>query len=356
MTSFARTALFAPLDPVNIRWIQRHSPLPLLCPYHHLVADEPIPYIAPLYKFKNTRQFEKDLDYLLRYFRPVSLSDVIGHLSSSPDAPLPPRSFLLCFDDGLRQAYDIALPILRAKGIPAALFLNPCFIDNKIIFHNFKKGWLLHRLSLTSPGQATIGEVCRLLNGYTAFDGKPLAGRFPSAGNLRAAISRIDYNTRSVLDPLAGLLEVRWDEFARDHRPAMTLSQLNDWIAKGMDVGAHSMDHPVYSRIPLEDQLTQTLDSMDWVSDNLHIRHRAFAFPHTDTGVSSAFFQRLFESPRRPDLVLGNSTGMLEDRPRVLHRYIGENPARSAGTMAKAVLTYSAFRKLIGRPFVSRPL
>lgn len=34
--------------------------------------------------------------------------------------------------------------------------------------------------------------------------------------------------------------------------------------------------------------------------------------------------------------------------------YIGENPARSAAAMAKTVLAYSAFRKLICRSYVRR--
>jgi hypothetical protein len=45
---------------------------------------------------------------------------------------------------------------------------------------------------------------------------------------------------------------------------------------------------------------------------------------------------------------------MRETRLGVLHRYIGEDPARPAGAMAKSVLAYSTFRKLIGRPYVHR--
>jgi peptidoglycan/xylan/chitin deacetylase (PgdA/CDA1 family) len=343
MSSFGKNVLLSPLRLTNIRWLQRLSPLPLLCPYHHLVSDEPVPYIDPLYAYKNSRQFETDLDYLLRHFRPVSLTDLVQQLSSSPNAGPPPGSFLLCFDDGLRQAYDIALPILLRKGVPAALFVNPAFVGNKTIFHDFRKGWLLHKLSLAPISAAVTKEACHLL-GCNA----------PSTGRLRNAISCIDYSTRSVLDPLGSLLEVDWHEFARKHRPAMTLPELETWIAKGMSVGAHSMDHPLYSRLPLREQLTQTLDSMDWVSGNLDIPYRTFAFPHVDTGIGGAFFQQLFDAARPPHLVLGNSTGMREARPRVLHRYIGEDPARSAATMTKAVLAYSSFLNFIGSPYAGR--
>lgn len=349
MSSFGKNVLLSPLGLLNIRWLQHRSPLPILLPYHHLVSDEPVPYIDPLYEYKNTRRFEKELDYLLRYFRPVSLTDLVRDTDPSPSAflspglSLPPNSFLLCFDDGLRQAYEIALPILLRKGVPAALFVNPCFIGNQTIFHDFKKGWLLHRLAHTPPRAAAINEACRLLGCHN-----------PSADNLRSAIRRIDYASRTVLDPLAGLFDVDWTRFAYDHRPAMTMPELKSWIDKGMTVGAHSMDHPLYSRIPLQEQLAQTLDSMDWVSDNLGVPYRTFAFPHVDTGVGAAFFPALFSAARPPDLVLGNSSGMQEARPQVLHRYIGEDPSRSAATMVKAVLAYSAIRKLIGRPYVHR--
>jgi hypothetical protein len=175
-----------------------------------------------------------------------------------------------------------------------------------------------------------------------------------SIATLRAAIFRVDYGNRKILDPLAALLEISWDDFARQHRPAMTLPQLDHWIAAGMGIGAHSMDHPIYAALSLEEQLAQTLDSMDWVTANLPVSYRAFAFPHFDTGVSQAFFDLLFSAPRPPQLVLGNSTGMKEKRPGVFHRYIDEQPARSSAKMAKAVLGYSIFRSLIGDPYVHR--
>ena len=337
MRSVGKNALLSSLRVLNIRWLKSQAALPILLPYHHVVSDEPVPYIDPLYAYKNTRQFEKDLDWLLRHFRPVSLPDILRQPPSAPD------SFLLCFDDGLRQVYEIVLPILTRKGVPAALFVNPCFVGNKTVFHDIKKGWLLHRLSQRAPRPAVIGEACRLLR-----------CRVASAHHLYNAIYAIGYDSRSVLDPLAVLLGVRWDEFARDYQPAMTMPEIRTWIAKGMAVGAHSMDHPLYSRLPIAEQLSQTLESMDWVSDKLAIPYRAFAFPHVDTGVGEAFFQKLFSASRPPDLVLGNTTGMLEARPGVLHRFIGEDPDRSIESMAKAVLAYSACRKLIGRPYVRR--
>jgi hypothetical protein len=155
----------------------------------------------------------------------------------------------------------------------------------------------------------------------------------------------------------------------------MTSPEIKELLAKGFAVGSHSIDHPLYALLPLEEQIRQTRESTDWVIKTFQMPYKAFAFPHIDTGVPHAFFEefvgggspgtdsaghRNSSTPgtgsTRPemDLLLGNSTGMLENHPRVLHRFIGENPAIPIETMVKSVLAYGVLRKKTGRQFVHR--
>src|ERR1700754_2724866 len=120
------------------------APLPLarrvggidvLLPYHHLVWDRPVRHIDPLYPYKNKQQFERDLDYLLKRFKPLDPSGLPAALAAG--GPLPKGSFLLTFDDGLREVYEVAAPILLRKGVPAIFFLNPSYLDNRALFYRF---------------------------------------------------------------------------------------------------------------------------------------------------------------------------------------------------------------------------
>lgn len=52
----------------------------------------------------------------------MSLTDAAGLVRRS--APLPDRSFVITFDDGLRSVYDEALPILRKHSYTATVFLT----------------------------------------------------------------------------------------------------------------------------------------------------------------------------------------------------------------------------------------
>jgi peptidoglycan/xylan/chitin deacetylase (PgdA/CDA1 family) len=349
--------------------LQKRSPIDVIIPFHHLVSDEPVPYIQSLYAFKNARQFETDLDYLLRNFRVLTLQDVIQQQleqnlrlqhSHAPQRPQK-KGFLVCFDDGLRQVYEVAAPILLRKGVPAALFVNPAFVDNKQIFYSFQKGWLLQQLA-GSQGGNSLSRGASLPGGHNRLNAQflraasQLFGRpLHTGARLREAIRSVNYLNQHLVTELGALLDLDPETSVRELQPFMTLDQLKELNAKGFAIGAHSIDHPLYSLISPEEQIRQTLGSVHWVTQTFGLPYKAFAFPHVDTGVKHAFFQQLVHPPNpQIDLVLGNSTGMLEKHPRVLHRFIGEDPSIPMEKMVKAVLAYSIIRKQAGRSFVQR--
>ncbi len=333
--------VFSAVASVDIGWLKRNSPLEVLIPYHHLVCDEYLPHIRPLYAYKNTRQFEQDLDFLLKHFNPVSLTELIDHQAKK--IPLPQKSFLITFDDGLRQAYQVAAPILQRKGIPAAFFVNPAFVDNKTLFYDFKKGLILDKLS-----GMTLKKNLR----------EALKSLFPDAKepfSPQAAVRSIHYLNQSLADSVGELLDIDFAAFSAKYRPFMTSDEIRDLISKGFQIGSHSMDHPLYALIPPDEQLRQTLESTQWVNRHFQPGYKAFAFPHTDQGVSHGFFNQVEAGTKSGlDLLLGNRTAMLENHPGVLHRFIGENPSVSAERMTKAVLMYSILRKAWGNSYVKR--
>ncbi len=73
--------------------------------------------------------FEVQLDRLLRQYRPVSLAQVRDAWMNR--AALPERPVLLTFDDGYRNTVMNALPALRRRGVPAALFVVAGLVENR---------------------------------------------------------------------------------------------------------------------------------------------------------------------------------------------------------------------------------
>ncbi len=57
----------------------------------------------------------------------ISLYDLVASLTQG--IPLPPKPVILTFDDGYRDSYENAFPLLRAHGMQATFFIITDFID-----------------------------------------------------------------------------------------------------------------------------------------------------------------------------------------------------------------------------------
>lgn len=71
----------------------------------------------------NPVEFRKQLEALSKEGEFVSQQDLLKSIKG--EYTLPDKSILITFDDGLREQYELALPILTEMGIPAIFFINP---------------------------------------------------------------------------------------------------------------------------------------------------------------------------------------------------------------------------------------
>lgn len=96
--------------------------------YHHIALP---PYDADAVRRDLSLPpgvFEQQLQYLVKQgYTSITLSDLIQHLTRG--APLPPEPVILTFDDGYRDAYTEAFPLLQEHGMSGIFFLTTGFID-----------------------------------------------------------------------------------------------------------------------------------------------------------------------------------------------------------------------------------
>lgn len=252
----------------------------LVIPHWHLVSDREVAHVSGLYKFRNMRQFKADLEFFLRFYKSVSLQDVISYLDGI--GRLPKRCFLLTFDDGFREIYDIIAPVLHAKGVPAVFFLTTSFIDNRELGYPQKKS-LLIKAQTSLIDSPAAQEASRHLTNAGVKD-----------ADMSSMIRGIYYRQRHVLDELAPILGCDFEGYTASVQPYLTSEQIIELMKMGFDIGAHSVDHPLFSELSLDEQLFQTQESLRWLSDRYQFDCGAFAFPYSDSGISPEFFQKAF--------------------------------------------------------------
>lgn len=288
------SAILSPIPFSVWRGLTRANPVIF---YYHMVSDADVPHVRHLYRYKNVRQFQADIDFIAKHFTPVTLSDMIAYVKG--DLPLPEQAFMLSFDDGFREHHDIIAPILLKKGVPATFFINSAFIDNRALCFLQKASILAERL----------GKYRDHSPRESLFDGTLLEGN--SVEEARTFILSIPYESRDCLDTIAARLDVDFDAYLRNCRPYMTTAQVMSLLEQGFSLGAHSIDHPLYSELELEEQLRQTMESVRFVRDTFGLTYSAFAFPHKDFGVPKEFFHRL-QNAGCVDISFGTA-GMIPD-------------------------------------------
>jgi peptidoglycan/xylan/chitin deacetylase (PgdA/CDA1 family) len=74
--------------------------------------------------------FAAQLAYLAEHgYRTIGLEEVAGYLAGERRDPPPPRSVVLTFDDGYRDNYEAAYPLLKKHGFRATIFMVSGFVD-----------------------------------------------------------------------------------------------------------------------------------------------------------------------------------------------------------------------------------
>jgi peptidoglycan/xylan/chitin deacetylase (PgdA/CDA1 family) len=259
--------------------IGKSFPLDYCLPLYHSVSDKELPHIKHVIRYKTTKQFEDDLDHMAKNFQFVDWQEFKGFMSGS----FKPKKkiALLTFDDGFREFYDIAAPILERKGIYACNFVNPAFIDNKDMMFRCKASLLADAAERKKTIDPEIYFVLSLKNVDRRF--------------LQKKILAINYQEKDTLDWLAEKLEVDFKAYSKEYQPYVSTEELKELTRKGFGISSHSWDHPKYGDLSLKEQMETTDKTFAYLKENGFL-YESFAFPFTDFEVQKDFFDELFKN------------------------------------------------------------
>ncbi len=212
-------------------------------------------------------QFAAHLDQL------TATCDVVDTASVSRLRDVRGRHVAITFDDGYRDVYDHAFPALLARRLPATLFLTTGVLDGTLVPWWDQIAWLHH--GIVGSARRRFGDLDEVIERYRR--------SHPSVA-------------ASVLDELA----------AASVRTPLTVAQIRDeWISwdmarelagGGVAIEAHTVSHPVMSRLSSAEQLGEIAGSAERIAEEIGRRPRAFAYP---VGQRDSFDERSRQAARR---------------------------------------------------------
>jgi len=220
----------------------------------------------------SARDFRAQLDYITSRYEIVPLSFIADRLRSKQS--LPAGLAAITIDDGYRDAYEIAFPILRQMNLPATLFVVTEFVEGKIWMWTDKLRYLISRAQKESL-EATIGTQSLRFE----LNGRP--SRIKAAERAGAVLKSIseDGKNRS-LARLSESLGVELPCAPPDDLGPITWEQAREMDAAGVEIASHTLTHPILTNVGADQLRREIVESRARLESILKRKVDQFCYPN----------------------------------------------------------------------------
>ena len=234
----------------------------------HRVLPEPDPIFPGEI---DVPRFDAICRWVRQWFNVLPLDVAVGRLQQGT---LPARAAAITFDDGYADNHDHALPLLQRHGLPATFFIASGFIDGGCMWND----GVIDAVRRCRTPQLEVAGLADLPDERLAVD---------SVTAKRAAIARIIGAVKYL--PVAQRLEIVATLRRRagvDDRPGwmMSTEQLRAMRRAGMQIGAHTVTHPILARLDRAAALDEMRRGRDFLESALQERVGLFAYPNGRPG------------------------------------------------------------------------
>ena len=212
--------------------------------------------------------FDRQCEYLAAHYAVVPWREAAKRLAAGENVA---NLAVITIDDGYADMHEVAFPILVKHGLPATLFVTTGFIDGTHWMPGDRvREYFAHTAKDTVAITDHRGEVHRFATkGKDATEG------------LRTLLKRVPNRTRARI--LAELTESTDGEPGRippAYRPC-TWEALRAMSEAGVSVGAHTVTHPILSRVETEREAEEEiLGSKERIEAALQRAVELFAYPN----------------------------------------------------------------------------
>jgi len=253
---------------------------PLVLGYHRVVEKfDPRRHHTMPGMLVSRSMLERHLDTLARRYQFVSVDELGTMLEEGRPADRPLAA--VTFDDGYRDVYENAVPLLVRKGIPAAMFVVSDLIGTRqLLVHDQLYLALLHankqalRLSAFLARWLTVAAVPASARVSVA-----RASGDPAQITAALMVCLSQELTRRLLSALESNFGSEPPEDAEGFLP-MTWEMLADMQRKGITIGSHSCTHARLANETNSALSRETSASRERLQQRLGVSIRHFAYPN----------------------------------------------------------------------------
>jgi peptidoglycan/xylan/chitin deacetylase (PgdA/CDA1 family) len=211
-------------------------------------------------------QLDEQLRFLRRNFDVVGPDDLPAALDDTRA-----NAVAITFDDGYRECYDVALPILQAHRVRAIFFLTTGFLDGTRAAWWDEITWMVansHRPAVPADGWLASPVALDPANPEAA--AARLVAHYKTLPGKRSE-NFLDYLAEATGSGRRDPTDLRdaWLDW----------EMVRELKRSGMGIGGHTVTHPVLAQHPAERQRAEILGSIERIAEETGERPRFFSYP-----------------------------------------------------------------------------
>jgi peptidoglycan/xylan/chitin deacetylase (PgdA/CDA1 family) len=235
---------------------------------YHRVLPEPDPLLADE---PDARLFAAHMDAVRSVFNVLPLSEAVERLQSNS---LPPRAACVTFDDGYANNFDVALPILAERKLPATVFVTTQFIGGGRMWND----------TVIEVVRRAAGELDLTRFGLSRYTLTDMASRRTAVDAILGVVKYLEPTER--LRTVEAIAAASGAELPNDLMASA--EKLRRLHANGVEIGAHTLSHPILAKIADDDARREIANSKAILEDVVGAAVTTFAYPngrpHQDYG------------------------------------------------------------------------
>ena len=236
--------------------------------YHRVLAQPDIYHSGDV----DAAVFDWQMAILQRYFNVLPLTEAAERLRTRS---LPPRAIAITFDDGYADNVEIALPILQRHELHATFFIATGYLNGGRMWNDT----VIEAIARAPKAHLDLTHL-ELGRHFLADDGARVRVVRELLGRLKYLGSQERLRTSKAIADTAG-------QKLPDNL-MMTTAQLRTLSAAGMDIGAHTISHPILSRVSDDESRHEIDGSIKQLGELLGQEIRTFAYPNGQPGTDYA--------------------------------------------------------------------
>lgn len=211
----------------------------------------------------DSRSLDEQMKYLAKHCNVISFNEL--HSYCNDEEKIPKNCILITFDDGYKDSYSAAYPILKKYNLKATIGLTTGHIGGQELFWWDKIAYYIKKTEDSHISTKDLGT-------------KSLKNKEKAIINIQEKLKNLDNNTKNrILNEIEKKIEIS--------KPAiedifLSWDEIKEMCNNNITFASHTVTHPIMTRISLNEAKKEIIDSKKEIEYKINKKVNVFVYPN----------------------------------------------------------------------------